>query len=136
MMAMLRRFICGIRAVNQNEPRRARAFGPEYSDRRAVRNAAVARRRRRWRGVPARLGRGDLRSRLGFAAELAEQGGAPRGDGEADVVERKRKRHLHRLVVVVVLALMDDGDQEIVGLELEPIERLQGGRGVRLTHEL
>ena len=75
-----------------------------------------------------RLRRGGLRSRLGFAAVLAEQGGAPRGDGEADLVERKRKRHLHRLVVVVVLALMDDGDQEIVGIELEPVERLQGGR--------
>jgi hypothetical protein len=38
MMAMLR-FICGICAANQNEPRGARAFGPEYSDRHAVGNA-------------------------------------------------------------------------------------------------
>ena len=81
------------------------------------------------------LSRGGLRSRLGFAAALIEQGGAPRRDGEADLVKRKRKRHPRRLVVVVVLALMDDGDQEIVGIELEPIEGLQGGRGVRLAHE-
>jgi hypothetical protein len=37
------------------------------------------------------LSRGGLRSRLGFAAALIEQGGAPRRDGEADLVERKRK---------------------------------------------
>jgi hypothetical protein len=49
-----------------------------------------------------------LRTRLGVAVAFAEQGGAPRGDGEAGLVERKRKRHLYRLTVVVVLALMDD----------------------------
>jgi hypothetical protein len=115
---------------SRRKPKRAPkgpCVGPEYSDRRAVRNAAplslVAEpSMARCSGL---LSRGGLRSCLGFAAVLAEQGGAARGDGEADLVERKRKRHLHRLVVVVVLALMDDGDQEIVGIELEPIERLQ-----------
>jgi hypothetical protein len=38
---------------------------------------------------------------------------------------RWQKRHLHRLVAVVALALMNDGDHQIVGVELKLIERLE-----------
>jgi hypothetical protein len=44
------------------------------------------------------------------------------------------KRHLYRLIVVVVLALMDDGDHQIVGVKLELIERIERGRDMRLAH--
>src|SRR5262249_27596082 len=88
-------------------------------------------------GAPSsRLLRGGLRSRLGFSAALFKQDGAPRGDGEANLVERQRKRYLRRLVVMVVFALMQDGDQEIVGIDLQLIERLQGGRGMRLAYDV
>jgi hypothetical protein len=44
---------------------------------------------------------------------------------------RWQKRHLHRLVAVVALALMNDGDHQIVGVELKLIERLELRRDAR-----
>ena len=82
------------------------------------------------------LCRRGLRAGFCVGAEVVEQGGAPRGDGEADLVERKRERHLHGLVVVIVLALMDNGDHQIVGVDLELIERLERRRRMRVAHEL
>jgi hypothetical protein len=60
---------------------------------------------------------------LGAVPELSSLRTARRG--------RWRKQHLHRLVVAVALALMNDGDHQIVGVELKLIERLELRRDAR-----
>ena len=59
------------------------------------------------------------------SAGLADDRGAARGDGEAQLIEREGKRHAHRLVEFLAFALMDDRNHEIVGLDLEAVDRLQ-----------
>src|SRR5208282_2603831 len=49
---------------------------------------------------------------LGIGAGMVEEGGAPRGDGKTNLLERQREGHLRVRVVFFVLALVDHRDHE------------------------
>src|SRR5580704_11524805 len=83
-------------------------------------------------GATGRLGAGVL----GQSIRAIEDGGAPRGDREAKLIEREGKRHAHGLVEFLMLTLMDDCDHEIVRFDLKLFERCQALRCMRLANEI
>src|SRR5579862_2400041 len=75
---------------------------------------------------------GRFRAALG----VVEDRGAARGDGKAQLVERERERHAHRLVELLMLAEMDDRDHQVVGFDLQMLDGLQRLRGVDLANQV
>src|ERR1700692_3958291 len=86
------------------------------------------------RGLSVRRAGACGRFRTAFG--VVDDRGAARGDGKAQLVERERERHAHRLVELLVFAEMDDRDHQVVGLDLPMLDGLGGLRGVDLADQV
>src|SRR6516225_12315875 len=85
-----------------------------------------------------RLRRGGLARWFGRGTGLRRSGavedrGAPSRDHKAKLVEREGKRHPHRFLELLALALMDDCDDKIVCFHLQLLEFFQALRRVRFA---
>src|SRR5271166_6748491 len=67
---------------------------------------------------------------------MVEDRGAPPGDGETNLIERKGERHPYRLVELLAFALMHDRNHEIIRFDLDLRQFVQAARRMRLAHEI